>query len=238
MKVLRVARSREDYLATQIARSEAKFSYCKVSAGDVARYRAILDADDGRRGQPWTAIGPVLCLGTRNGREVDLFRIGFFRSAVHRRFVRALEKNRGSFRSRLPAVESIERSDVGALDDRASVIGVEINPHGGRKDVWVGSFDTMPGEWTGRFGVLFSNAFDQSEDPEQTAREWSRIARAGAYVILCFNEEAEPTPTDPVGRISLDDVMRLFKGRLLYFCRRASLAGYSEAIVRLEGHAS
>jgi hypothetical protein len=237
MKVLRVARSREEYLATQIARSEAKFSYCKVSVADVARYRAIIEADDGRRMQPRTSIGPIICLGTRNGREVDLFRIGFFRSAFHRGLVRVLERNRRSLGSRLPATEAMRRSKVDGIEP-SSVIGVEINPRGRRRDVWVGSFDAMPGAWASQFGVLFSNAFDQSEDPERTAREWVRVARDGAYVIICFDEEAEPTATDPVGRITVADVLRLFAGRLLYFRRRGSRAGYSEAIIRLNASAS
>jgi hypothetical protein len=199
---------------------------------DAERYGAILKADYRARGGVSASLGPVVCLGTRNGREVDLFRVAFFGPRFRRRVVRWLEHDRRSFRSRWAALDALGRSRVEPLSG-STVIGVEINPRGGRQDVWVGSFDAMPSAWGQRFGVLFSNAFDQSEDPERTATEWRRIARPGAYVIFCFNDEAEPTETDPVGAIELDDVLRMFKGRLLYFQRRGSRNNYSEAIIRL-----
>lgn len=60
-----------DYVAMQIARSRAKFSYCKVPDADVARYRRCLGSRQ--------AIG---CLGVRNGTECDRFRAAFYGAAV------------------------------------------------------------------------------------------------------------------------------------------------------------
>lgn len=79
---------------------------------------------------------------------------------------------------------------------------------------------------------MFSNSFDQSQDPHRTAEEWRRVARPGAYLIFCY-PQAEPSATDPVGDLHLGDVVKLFPGELIYFYDRGSRRGYSEAIVRL-----
>lgn len=232
MKVFPSSQSRREYVETQIARSEAKFRFCKVSAHDAAQYRAIVMRDQGRRREP-LGPGPILCLGTRNGREVDLFRVQFFGPRLLRLASRLCERKTDSFRSVFPPVESLGRSDVDRLTPR-SAVGVEINPRAARRDVWVGSFDEMPAGWERTFGVLFSNSFDQSQDPHRTAKEWWRVAPPGAYLIFCFPRSAEPTATDPVGDLRLEDVLDLFAGELLYFRDRGSRKGYSEVIVRLD----
>lgn len=231
MKLFVTNQTREEYVATQVARATAKFGYCKVSMRDVLRYRAILARDLRARGTAWSTLGPVLCLGTRNGREVDLFRLGFFGPGILALAAQRLETSQKSFGSRLPAVEAFGRSRTERLAPR-SVIGVEINPRAARSDIWIGSFDEMPSGWTGAFGVLYSNSFDQSEDPHRTAREWRRVLREAGYLIFCFNEAQEPTLTDRVGKIGLADVASLFGGALVYYQHRGSRAGYSEAIVR------
>ena len=83
MKVFDVQQTGQEYLQTQIARSQQKFRYCKVSVHDVAKYRAIIRHDQRGRVES-SGPGPILCLGTRNGREVDLFRVGFFCSWILR----------------------------------------------------------------------------------------------------------------------------------------------------------
>lgn len=217
--------SRESYIQTQIDRSNAKYHFCKVSISDIAKYDSLL-----RRRE--TGLGPVACLGTRNGREVDLFRIGFFGSAAQKAATAALEVQTHSFRSLFPAVEAIGRSSADRIGSR-SVVGVEINPRAKRPDVWVGSFDEMPADWAQKFGVLYSNSFDQSQDPYRTAFEWKRVLRPGGYLIFCFAEESNPTFTDPVGDIRLKDVIDLFGGRLVYFSDHGSENGYSEVVIQL-----
>jgi|GEM_PF-1261298 len=230
MKVFTAKQTREEYLSTQIARSEAKFEYCKVSIKDPLKYCRLLAQDLSAPGRG-ALQGPILCLGTRNGREVDLFRSAFFGSRWENRLLEVLEARKRGFNSRLSFLQVRGRSRVGELGAKA-VIGVEINPRAARPDIWIGSFDQMPSPWTGVFQVVYSNSFDQSQDPEKTAAEWNRITAPGGYLILGFNEEDEPTYHDPVGRISLNDIRRLFPGELIYYQRNGSHNGYSEAVIR------
>ena len=236
MKLLDVDQTREEYFERQVSRSCQKYRFCKVSANDVTRYADVIRhhraniADRRHRSTPARALGPVLCLGTRNGREVDLFRIGFFGSKPHRRLVRLLERRTSGFNSWFATVEGLGRSDFTALHGR-SVIGAEINPTGGRRDVWTGPFDDLPDAWESRFGVVYSNAFDHSDDPIKTAHAWKAALRPGGYLILAYTEDAEPTVTDRVGGLSVKDMLTLFPGQLVYFHRRGSRVQYSELII-------
>jgi len=230
VKILQTNQTRQEYFDTQIGRSDRKFSFCKVAIDDVVAYHAVIAAGPGRRA-PSRPLGPVLCLGTRNGREIDLFRVGFFGGRARRALIRACERRHDPFGSYLPLVEGGLRSRVEALGPH-SAIGVEINPRARRSDVWVGSFDEMPAAWGGTFGVVFSNAFDQSQDPARTAREWSRVLRPGGYLVFCYAEGTAPTTTDPVADLRLSDVLGMFKGEMLFYRQRGSRSGYTEVIVR------
>lgn len=195
MKIFPAQRSREEYLHTQVCRSESKFRYRKVSAADAVKYRKVLQHAT-RKASP-AARGPVLCLGTRNGREIDVFRLQWFGDRLLRAMTRHLERRTRSFTSWLPLLESVGRSDVRSLSE-TSVIGAEVNPRAARRDVWVGSLDDMPAEWSGRFTVVFSNAFDQCQHPERTARDWKRVIKPGGFLIFCFSKtpsRRSPTPS-------------------------------------------
>lgn len=222
MKLYAGEQRREEYLDAQIRRSQRKFRLCKVSLADVRRYRRLL----GER----VADGPIACLGTRNGREIDAFRVEWFQPAL-RHVAGWTERRTPPFLPRLPLIESWGRSDVARLD-RRSVIGVEVNPDAARSDVWIGSFDDMPPAWAGRFQVVYSNSFDQSLDPERSAREWRRILAPGGVLIVCFTPDATPTATDRVGGLHAADLVRLFGAEPLYVGDRTSRAGYSEVIFR------
>lgn len=224
---------REQYTEIQIKRSQLKFDYCKVSLSDAVRYKQILERDRKLSGDT-RPLGPILCLGTRNGREVDIFRCEFFSSLLKRRLVGAFETNFHGLKPRLPLLEAMGRCYVRMERlKETDVIGVELNPQGKRQDVWCGSFDLMPAEWSKCFGVVYSNAFDQSFDPFKTAQEWQRIARSGAYFILCFTPNAQPNETDPVGGLNHNDFLDIFGGRMVYFQDRASKCGYSEIILKM-----
>jgi Methyltransferase domain len=231
MKLFPSRLSRAEYLTTQITRSQRKFGFCKVSALDVDRYHHIVLADATRRGARFA--GPILCLGTRNGREIDLFRLRFTGPRLAWVAARRLEVTTYSLVSLAPRVEMVRRSDIDQLDAE-SVVGVEVNPQAKRTDVLIASFDEMPAAWEHRFGLLFSNAFDHSHDPARTAREWRRVARVGGYLVVCFPQNAEPSLTDPVGQVTLADVLELFGGSLVYYRDRASVVGYNEAILRFD----
>lgn len=76
------------------------------------------------------------------------------------------------------------------------VLGVEINPDCQRPDVRVSSFDDLPAQWMGQFGLVFSNSLDHSQDPRVTVRIWQGLLRVGGTLILAVNGHAEPTEAD------------------------------------------
>src|SRR5262245_54460163 len=114
MKVFETGLTRDEYVRTQIERSNAKFNYCKVSAHDVRKYVAVINRSLRRETHP-KVIGPVVCLGTRNGREVDLFRAELFGPPAFRMLSRGLERRTQSFTTWVPALEGRGRSLVGRL---------------------------------------------------------------------------------------------------------------------------
>jgi SAM-dependent methyltransferase len=222
--------TREEYLQTQVVRSQQKLEYCKVSFHDVLKYKAITGG-----------LGPVLCLGTRKGREVDLFRLGFFYSSPLHRLIALLEREKYGFASRLPMLETIGRSSLEKDEhDACSVFGVEINPQARRQDVWIGSFDEMPATWENRFAVIYSNSFDQSQDPYKSAAEWFRVLKPGGYLVFCYSEGIAPTLTDPVGGIDLAGAATLFTdlsegSEIIYYMKSGSRNHYSELILKKAG---
>jgi len=222
---------RAAYEARQIGASTSKIGYCKFSFRDAERYVRVIRRDRGRRGEP-ASVGPVLCLGVRNGREVDCFRIARSGSWWRRRLVRVLERRHKGFRSRLPVVEMPGRSRYGALG-ADSVIGVELNPIGARRDVWVGSYDALPESWAGAFHVVFTNAFDHAYEPEATVACWKRVMTPGGYIVLDYPGGQDSAPIDPVGEVTLEDVRRLFGGELIYYAARGSEWTYSTYILRM-----
>jgi hypothetical protein len=193
MKVNKIS-SRDEYFDVQIQRSKQKYDYCKVNVSEVKFFHNILKPILGD-------VGPILCLGTRNGREIDLFRNIFFGNKY---------------------LNKIYKKDV---------IGVELNPNAKREDTWIGSFDEMPKQWSGKFSLLYSNSFDQSMDPLKTALEWKRVLREGGIIIMGFAEGAEPTESDPVGNISYGDLLKLFGGELIFFSKYGF--HYSYLVLRL-----
>jgi SAM-dependent methyltransferase len=140
-----------------------------------------------------------------------------------------MEINRHGYNSLIPKLEGMFRSDINNLID-TSVIGVEINPEAKRKDIFIGSFDDLQEQWANTFAVLYSNSFDQSQDPSRTAREWRRILKPGGIAIVSYSETA-PTPTDPVGNLTYKDILTLFPGELLYFEKNGST--YHDVMIRL-----
>ena len=223
MKIFEQRQDREVYLNTQVERSRVKFGYCNTSINDTVRYRKLL-----RDAGPLP--GPILCLGTRNGREIDVFRTAFFGSRFWTMLSRVAEI-KGNV-SRLPFLESFGRSRWDKITD-SSVVGVEVNPDAERSDVWTGSFDDMPLGWKGRFGLIYSNSLDHAFDIERTTAEWLRVARPGAYFIICYAPGTEPSLTDPIGDIRKADILNLFGGEEIFFRERGSRSGYSELILRL-----
>ncbi len=179
MKIFDTKQTRNDYFKTQIARSRKKFSFCKVSHTHVKTWKNVLATN-------FNVIdnykGPILCLGTRNGREIDLFRSVFYQNKMVNILVHLLEIKRNGWNSCFPLIEGMRKSSLDNIIEN-SVTGVELNPDVKRPDVFIGSFDEMPLKWADTFGILYSNSFDQSCDPYKSAKEWIRVLRDGGYFV-------------------------------------------------------
>jgi hypothetical protein len=223
MKILATGQSREEYVSTQIERSRDKFEYCKVSIGDVMRWRKIL------RSFGEDLIGPIVCFGTRNGREIDLFRLGFFSNPIRIFLTKMFEVRKKGFSSLVLFVERFNQSSIDKLT-KNSVIGVEINPQAKRKDALIASFDELPEEFENRFSIAYSNSFDQSEDPIKTSQEWIRVMKKSGILIIGFGPQ-EPTISDPVGNLTIEDFQKLFGGEVLYFSKKGGR--YYDLIIKI-----
>ena len=220
MEVYLNRQNRQDYFKTQIEASRRKFNYCKVSVACVERFREVIS-----RSSQGGIKGPILCLGTRNGREVDIFRKIFFANRWNRWMARLLEKHEYCSSSRLPLIESLGRSRLVEIDEK-SVVGVEINTDGKRRDVLICSFDELPQEWEKKFKIIYSNTLDHAYDPYLAAKEWYRVLSPGGYIILGYaEEEREASLLDPVGNVTLEDLRSLFPGELIYFNRFGNALG-------------
>ena len=226
MKIFETKQSRKEYFDAQIERARRKFKYCKVSFSCVLRWHEII-----KKAQADSPIyGPILCLGVRNGREVDIFRTVFFGSKFKRWAIKWLERHKYRFTSFCKFFESFKKSSIKNINKK-SVVGVEINPDTKREDVFIGSFDELPLEWEGKFRIVFSNSFDQSMNPHNTAKEWNRVLAPGGYFIISYaGENVKPTLTDPVGEISLEDIRDFFPGDLIYYNKFGN--NYRDVIIR------
>jgi hypothetical protein len=227
MQVNKGFTSRQGYHDKQIERSIQKFEFCKVSVADTIRYKNLIkkykDKDHLK----------LVCMGTRNGREVDLFRIAFNHPflALAVRFTEFKVKGFHSILDKF--VLRFGRSCLQKLKKK-NFYGVEINPLAKRKDIYIGSFDDLPKDWSDTVDVIYSNSFDHSQCPYQTAKEWMRIAKEEALLVIAVNHEQEISDTDPTGNISLEDIRSLFPGRLLYYGYTSSKVGYSEICIEIK----
>ena len=223
MEIYNTGETRDEYFQTQIKRSRTKFHYCKVSYFHVKKWKGIIE----KREQ---ITGPILCLGTRNCREVDMFRTVFNSGRLLNFLVKSFEINRAGYNSIFPVFESFRRSSIQKITEN-SIVGVEINPDAKRQDVLIGTFDELPEEWENLFGLIYSNSFDQSQEPHKTAKEWLRVLKNDSIIILGFSED-DPNATDPVGKLSYKDFVDLFPGELLFFQKSSSR--YHDVIIKIK----
>ena len=231
MEIYDIKQSRNEYIKTQIDRSIKKILYCKVSIKHVKKWRTIIRKKILLKELGIDKIkGPIICLGTRNGREIDLFRISFFSNKFLSIIVELLEIKRFGWKSIFPIFEKIGRSNAKIIREK-SILGVELNPLGKRKDVHIGSFDNLPKKWENKFNIIYSNSFDQSFNPEKTAKEWIRIAKNNSLFILSFTE-TKPVKTDPVGNLNIDDFIKLFPGEIIFYEKYSS--NYNDLIIRIK----
>ena len=224
MKVFDKIFTRDEYIKNQIDRSNDKFDFCKVSYTHVINWYKLIKENN--LGNPEN----ICCLGSRNGREVDLFRIifnNFFISFV----IKLTEIRKNGWNNIFKFFLSYKRSSLEHPKDQINVYGVEINPKGSREDTYVGSFDELPNDWENKFDLIYSNSFDQSMDPKRTAQEWKRILKPGGIMIFSFSHKKDPTESDPVGGLDYQDVIKLFDGELIFYNKFGS--NYSDVILRI-----
>lgn len=231
MQIKSIKQSRQQYFQNQTERSRKKFSFCKVSIRDTIKYvsmiRQYLSEEVNK--EPLK----IICMGTRNGRELDLFRLTLNHSFLTR-IIKFTEWHTDGFHSIFDRFFlSFSRSYLADIE-RGSVFGVEINPMAERRDVYVGSFDELPQSWEGCFNVVYSNSFDHCQDPYKTAGQWRKIIKKGGLFVIAFSDNAQATETDPIGMICLEDIRNLFPGRLLYYQHNGSRNNYSEVIIKNE----
>ncbi len=232
MKIYEAKQSRQQYFQIQIKRSQTKFRFCKVSVADAIKYASVI--------QKYLPINnsnknsfKLVCMGTRNGREIDLFRLAF-KHFILMKILKSVEWHKSGFHSVLDKLFlSIGRSDLARFEE-GGVFGVEINPMAERKDVYIGSFDELPPQWEGSIDVIYSNSFDQSQDPYKTAGQWRKVLKKGGLLIIAVNHNQQVSNHDPVGMISLEDIRLLFPGELLCYQYQGSENNYSEGIIRNE----
>lgn len=221
MKIFGKKFSRDEYFNNQIKRSESKFSYCKVSYKHVEEWFKIIND---------LKIKKICCLGTRNGREVDIFRF-IFGDFFLKKIVKYTEINRHGFNNLFPFLLNYKRSDIKCFSDDLDVYGVEINPQAQRKDTLISSFDELPEDWNNKFDLLYSNSFDQSMSPEKTAIEWKKILKNNGLIIFSFSYDKMPTESDPVGGLTFENVSKLFGGEVIYYDKSGS--NYSDLILKI-----
>ena len=220
MEIFKTKLNREKYIEVQIERSKKKYDFCKVSINHVINYYKVINNQKNN-------IKNILCLGSRHGREVDLFRAVFFNRFLLP-FIKIFEIKKRGYNSLLPFIEKIKMHDKKNMEK--GTFGVELNPQNNRKDHFNCSFDEMPNEFTNKFQIIYSNSFDQSQDPTKTANEWYRCLSKGGYLIIAFRPDAEPSIADPVGRLSINDILKSFPGELIYFNKPQ--LNYSEIIIK------
>jgi hypothetical protein len=224
MKIFNKIFSRSEYIENQIDRSNDKFEYCKVSYNHVLNWHKVLNNVDLKN------LQNICCLGSRNGREVDLFRIIFNRYIISR-LIKFTEVRRNGWSNNLNFLLSYKRSELNITEKQINVHGVEINSVGKRSDTLIGSFDELPEDWGNKYDMIYSNSFDQSMDPHKTAMEWKRILKNQGFIIFSFSYNKEPTESDPVGGLKYEDILKLFDGEVIYYNKFGS--NYSDIILRI-----
>lgn len=220
-------KNREEYLSEQVVRYRHKHRFCKVFFADLFRYHDLLK--DLRK-----PIESILCLGVRTGAEVDMFRAVFFSPFLRARLLRNFLVRQDTGKSGAEKIRLANRFGIGSGSNRdGKVVGVELAEEARRDGIWIGSFDELPPEWTGKFDLIYSNSIDHSSDPQKTVDEWKRVASPGAHAIILFSEGREASNHDPFGGITFQVLKDLWKAPVVFEDETSNLNGYSEICFRL-----
>jgi len=173
----------------------------------------------------------ICCLGTRSGKEVDLFRIAFSYNHILHIVLYIISSSKILEKIFIKYFLKIGRKKI-SFKSNKYCYGVEINPDAKRKDVLISNFDLISSNWDNQFNIVFSNSIDQSMDPVNTSEKWKRLLKKNDhnnYLIICFSHTA-PELTDPTGYITLKDIKALFPGEVIYYSKNIST--YQEVIIK------
>ena len=228
--------SRQEYLDSQVIRSQRKMEYCKVYFYDLFRYQQLIHDDLLTKNKQVSSqdMQPILCLGVRSGAEVDMFRSVFFGPLLKQKFWRRSLFKQDTTTEAESKIALARRFGWGAGSaEDGRVKGVEVNPDAARPDVHIGSYDELPDNWAGKYRILYSNSFDHSMDPEKTAASWRKVAAPGAYVIIAFVHNAAPSETDPLGGLTLERMEELWQAPVVFSSQTLNRNGYHEICFRL-----
>ncbi len=205
--------TRNEYRKIQIERSRLKFNYSRVSILDILSKMNIIKHNGYKN-------GPIICMGVRNGREINLFKAA--KNMFLAKLIYLFEVKRYGFSSLISFLENLfTQNNINCITDNG-VYGVELNPDLKRKDVFIGSFDKMPDDFENKFELVYSNSFDQSLDPHKTANEWMKVIKNQGYMIIDWVENDEATYTDPTGKVFKDDIISLFKGEMIHYSKNGN----------------
>lgn len=223
----------EEYEHLQIERSRAKFNFCKVSFADTVRWKNIIERDLKTK----ILDSKICCLGTRSGKEVDLFRIAFSYNYIVYIFLNIISISKILEKIFMNFLLTIGRKKI-SFKSNKYCYGVEINPDARRKDILISNFDLISSSWDSQFNIIFSNSIDQSMDPVNTSEKWHKLlvksdTNSYSYLIICFSYTA-PELTDPTGYVTLDDIKDLFPGEVIYYSK--SISTYQEVIIKAAKH--
>lgn len=227
--------TREEYVDIQVERSQNKFEYCKVYFRDIFRYRQMLLWDLERRNEILKKDLNILCLGVRSGAEVDMFRTVFNSRLARRPWAQKQIISRDTTKIGDEKIKLSRRwGKFGGDKNKGKVWGVEINPDAARDDIWIGSFDELPQEWTNRFDILYTNSFDHSMNPKKVVAEWKRVAMPGAYAITGFSLGQDVSDHDPVAGLTFETIQELWQSPIVFASQTYNRNNYYEICVRID----
>lgn len=222
--------SEQDLYQRNIDHSSGKW-ISKVSIKDTEKYLNIIKNYLKKKNNNKSKLS-ILCLGVRNGREVDLFRL-CQRNHILVNFLKLFEIKRMGFKTIFWSfLESLNRSDIDNLN-QSSVIGVDINPKSKRKDVGIQSFEKIDQNLKEKFNIVYTNSFDHTANPYKVASEMKSCLKDPGFIVLAFPLGQDSGIIDPTSGIELYDIKKLFGGEILYYKYAGSSWDYTEYIIKV-----
>ncbi len=226
MKVIKV--NSKDHFNKNIQNSRKLFS--KVSCADIEKYKKIIlnhfKFEDKKK---------VICLASRTGREIDLFRLCFENEVIFR-IVNFFEYRKNGFKNFFNFILKYKINDLKFFSDKnqSSFIGVELNKELKRKDTLNISFDEIPKKYNNKFDIVYFNSLDHSKNPYLTARNIEKICKKkNSFIIINFPKNQKSATLDPVSNVDIEDIKKLFKNfKLIYSNMYGSAHGYDEYILK------